>query len=418
MGLFASDSSAPRYGGVDARPMQLYQTTPEGDVSGSTGGYNWGSLQGFNDFYQPAWGGAEAGPSQTPVSVVEAFLAQKGYRPMEEQMRGGKAAGKRYVLDSKGNVVGAPQDYGYTDTMSELMMPIVIAAGQYASGLGAGEAATAGSASSAGASAGGYSAAPWAGAPSSAATAVGAEAGYSAAPWAFSGASPGAGAAIGAAGAGAGYSAAPWSNSPSGAQQAVAAESNYSLAPWAGQTASPGAAEAVGAGAGAGAYSAASGGSSADKQALYGSEGYGPQASPAELSSGTSYWDSFSQSVPQFFSRAMSTPKGMWGLAQLGSSLYGMYEQRQNRKRFRMPNAADMPGMPGYQAGLEAVRRGMASRGYAGSTNMDAALLKYGGDFYNQFANQQMQRAQLESGFSNAGNLANLAGGFINAWGG
>lgn len=149
---------------------------------------------------------------------------------------------------------------------------------------------------------------------------------------------------------------------------------------------------------------------SADKAALYGNEGYG--------STGTSYFDTFASGVGNFFKKAMSTPQGRWGLAQLAGGLYGQYENAQNRRRFRMPNAADMPNMPGYQAGLEAVRRGMASRGYAGSTNMDAALLKYGGDFYNQFANQQLMRAQQEASFSNAGNAANLFGGMINAWGG
>ena len=40
-------------------------------------------------------------------------------------------------------------------------------------------------------------------------------------------------------------------------------------------------------------------------------------------------------------------------------------------------------GMPGYQAGLDAVQRKMASQGYLGSGNMMAALQQYGGDFYN-----------------------------------
>ena len=39
--------------------------------------------------------------------------------------------------------------------------------------------------------------------------------------------------------------------------------------------------------------------------------------------------------------------------------------------------------MPGYEAGLDAVTRKMASQGYLGSGNMMAALQKYGGDFFN-----------------------------------
>jgi hypothetical protein len=49
--------------------------------------------------------------------------------------------------------------------------------------------------------------------------------------------------------------------------------------------------------------------------------------------------------------------------------------------------------MPGYQAGLEAVQRSMASQGFTGSGNMMAALSKYGGDFYQQQLNNLTQQA-------------------------
>lgn len=44
--------------------------------------------------------------------------------------------------------------------------------------------------------------------------------------------------------------------------------------------------------------------------------------------------------------------------------------------------------LPGYQAGLQAVQRSLASQGYLASGNMMAALQKYGGDFYNNAVNQ------------------------------
>ena len=60
----------------------------------------------------------------------------------------------------------------------------------------------------------------------------------------------------------------------------------------------------------------------------------------------------------------------------------------------RAPYAAEMAALrldpsqiektPGYQAGLQAVTRKMASQGYLGSGNMMAALAEYGGSFYDR----------------------------------
>ena len=55
---------------------------------------------------------------------------------------------------------------------------------------------------------------------------------------------------------------------------------------------------------------------------------------------------------------------------------------------------SQVQNIPGYQAGLDAVMRSLASQGYTGSGNMMAALQDYGGQFYQQ----QFQ------------NLSNLAG--------
>lgn len=54
--------------------------------------------------------------------------------------------------------------------------------------------------------------------------------------------------------------------------------------------------------------------------------------------------------------------------------------------------------LPGYEAGIEAVQRGMAAGGYLGSGNMAAALQKYGGDFYNNAIGQYSGLSQLGRG--------------------
>lgn len=80
------------------------------------------------------------------------------------------------------------------------------------------------------------------------------------------------------------------------------------------------------------------------------------------------------------------------------AGLYGLYESERLRKLTKLPNPADVTNMPGYQAGLEAVRRSMASQGYQGSGNMMLALHKYGGDMYNQYTNQRLNSAMAGSG--------------------
>lgn len=112
-----------------------------------------------------------------------------------------------------------------------------------------------------------------------------------------------------------------------------------------------------------------------------------------------------------------------WGspanLLSIGSGLYGLYESRKLKEMAKLmgptsentlaaANRADpwsasggraladtqlqglmkdpssITKMPGYEAGLQAVERKMASQGFNGSGNMMVALSKYGGDFYNQ----------------------------------
>jgi len=85
------------------------------------------------------------------------------------------------------------------------------------------------------------------------------------------------------------------------------------------------------------------------------------------------------------------------------SGLYGMYQANQLKQMagnadpfaaYRPQYAQELAQLeadpskimqtPGYDAGIQAVQRGMASRGYGGSGNEATALLKYGGDIYNQ----------------------------------
>lgn len=92
---------------------------------------------------------------------------------------------------------------------------------------------------------------------------------------------------------------------------------------------------------------------------------------------------------------------------------YGLYQSNQLKKASQpsainkqaeaqlaalMTDPSSITSMPGYEAGLEAVQRGMASQGFLGSGNMATALQKYGGDFYNQALGQYSGLSQLGRG--------------------
>lgn len=53
-----------------------------------------------------------------------------------------------------------------------------------------------------------------------------------------------------------------------------------------------------------------------------------------------------------------------------------------------MADPSKITTMPGYNAGLQAVERRLASQGYLGSGNMMAALAEYGGSFFDKEANR------------------------------
>ena len=96
--------------------------------------------------------------------------------------------------------------------------------------------------------------------------------------------------------------------------------------------------------------------------------------------------------------KQFSSPKGMQNLTKTLGGAYGMLQSRKLQGQMALPNPKDIQGIPGYQAGQDAVMRSMSAQGYQGSGNMMAAMSKYGGDFYNNYANQRMQSAQAQSG--------------------
>jgi hypothetical protein len=91
-------------------------------------------------------------------------------------------------------------------------------------------------------------------------------------------------------------------------------------------------------------------------------------------------------------------------LTSLASGLYGMSQADKAARRSdpfapfrgayaeRLMELEENPSLitsrPGWRAGLEAIDRGMASRGYTGSGNQAAALMRYGGEFYNREADR------------------------------
>jgi hypothetical protein len=101
------------------------------------------------------------------------------------------------------------------------------------------------------------------------------------------------------------------------------------------------------------------------------------------------------------------------GAADLLRGGFGLYQSNQLKKAAQpsainrqaeaelaalMADPNRITSMPGYEAGLEAVQRGMAAGGYLGSGNMATALQKYGGDFYNNALTQYGNLSQLGRG--------------------
>lgn len=90
------------------------------------------------------------------------------------------------------------------------------------------------------------------------------------------------------------------------------------------------------------------------------------------------------------------------------------YSQRAGYQQKLADMFADPKGsvgkMPGYQAGLDAVERKMASQGFNGSGNMETSLLDYGGTMWNQQAQFLSQLGGAQFAPANNTGLANIAG--------
>lgn len=119
-------------------------------------------------------------------------------------------------------------------------------------------------------------------------------------------------------------------------------------------------------------------------------------------------------SLMDIIKRAKGLPwKTIADVGNIGSGLYGMYQGQQLKQqsslgddelRALMADPSRIYGMPGWQAGLQAIQRAGAAQGWTGSGNMMAALQKYGGDFYNQ----EFQRLAGLRGGNVAGQTAGL----------
>jgi hypothetical protein len=145
---------------------------------------------------------------------------------------------------------------------------------------------------------------------------------------------------------------------------------------------------------------------------------------------------------PQSTGGASSGIGSMFGMSgnQVGGTMdllrggFGLYQANQLKKASQpsainrqaeaelaalMADPSRVASLPGYEAGLEAVQRGMAAQGYLGSGNMATALLKYGGDFYNNALTQYGNLSQLGRGNSAAYRMGGieLAGQALNSLG-
>ena len=127
---------------------------------------------------------------------------------------------------------------------------------------------------------------------------------------------------------------------------------------------------------------------------------------------------------PNALSGAMGILSGLYGLNQsnqltkLGqqamerSDPFGPYrKQYGDQLSALMADPSSISKYPGYQAGLDAITRKMASQGYLGSGNMMAALQKYGGDFFDKEATRLGQFAGAQFGPNTSAALSGATAG-------
>lgn len=124
-------------------------------------------------------------------------------------------------------------------------------------------------------------------------------------------------------------------------------------------------------------------------------------------------------------SALISGAQGIYGLAQ-GRKLkdaasaaasradpFGAERGKYQAQLSELMRNPDVTKIPGYEAGIQAVNRGMAAGGYLGSGNQMTALQKFGGEFYDKQIQNLMRLAGADIGPGNAGALqleGNIAG--------
>jgi len=100
---------------------------------------------------------------------------------------------------------------------------------------------------------------------------------------------------------------------------------------------------------------------------------------------------------------------------EAGQQRLGQQQQYAKQLQALMANPSSVQGLPGYQAGLQAVQRSQAAQGYQGSGNMAAALAGYGGQAYQQqLANLSALQGQSAPVSSP---MASLTGAGLGAYG-
>ena len=174
-------------------------------------------------------------------------------------------------------------------------------------------------------------------------------------------------------------------------------------AAWAGGAAAEGGAAGAGAAgagaAGAGAAGGAYGGygsMGASEMAAYPTSGIVGSVPGAAVSGAPSWMDTIKSGMSSLgagWDAAKPWLKGgasgMQALTGFQTMMQGHQRQQQQAQygqqlQALMANPGSVTGMPGYEAGMEAVRRSMAAQGYQGSGNMMGALQQQGGQFYQQ----------------------------------
>lgn len=144
----------------------------------------------------------------------------------------------------------------------------------------------------------------------------------------------------------------------------------------------------------------------------------GPGFNPGGSSGGGSFFDDPMAYMKKLMTGGIGGGAGpLSNLTNIGSGLYGLMQGRQMAAPGQQANAEltklmqdpnYIRSMPGYDAGIQAVNRGMAAGGYIGSGNQMTALQDYGGKFYND----TMARLSGVGGTANAG--LNLQGNALN----